>query len=114
MSVDRSEVERIAGLAHLKLSQAEVDQMSQEMTRILEYAGALRAHTRAEGTGPSSDDAGPPSAVFHLTEPVLSSDWDIDPSRTDEAGYTSSTALMAEGFFVVPRPPGMTDPDPSE
>ena len=114
MSVDRSEVERIAGLAHLRLSKAEADRMSQEMTRIIEHAEALRAHTRTEGTGPSSDDAWPPPAVSHLAEPVLLSESDIERSHADEAGLTTSAALMAEGFFVVPRPPGMTDPDRSE
>jgi hypothetical protein len=113
VSVDQSEVERIAGLAHLKLDEAEADQMSQEMTRILEHAEALRTHTRAAGTGPSSGDAGLPSAVFHLAEPVLSSGSDIDRIRADEAGLATGAAPMAEGFFVVPRPPGMTDPDPS-
>lgn len=113
MRVDLSEVKRIAGLAHLQLSEAEADQLSQEMTRILEHAEALRMLPRAAGVSPSPDETWQPSVLFELTELVVSADSDTDRNLADAAGLPTDAGPIAGEFFVVPSPPGMIDPDPS-
>ncbi|NNF14956.1 MAG: hypothetical protein HKN72_17150 [Gemmatimonadetes bacterium] len=102
MSVDRDEVNRIAGLAKLSLDDGEADRLAEEMNRILEHAERLRAlsdspdpvdvQTGAEPHRKSGAAASPtPDA---LTHPLA----DFAPE-------------MDDGFFTVPPPPGVVGSD---
>ncbi len=95
MSVDRSEILRIAKLAQLRFDDDEADRLTEEMNGILEYAARLRElrDDSAEGaletssSGTRSQDAEVPD--------VLAGD------------LRSFAPREVDGFFVVPPPPGL-------
>ena len=91
MAIDRVEVERIAGLARLRLSEAEAEAMTRHLTGILDYVREL-AELDLRGVEPS---------VFAVQGQA--------PLRADEArgGLSQRVALASapescDGFFVVP------------
>lgn len=107
--VPPEEVRRIAGLARLRLREAEVERLAGEMGRVLAHFEEL------EEAGPGADEAGA------IQERAL-----VSRTRPDAAG--ADPLLLAPGdlapdwreeFFVVPRLPGMEDgrgsaPDPGK
>ena len=103
MSVDRDEVDRIARLARLQLESEEADRLTEEMNRILEHAERLRG-AGAEGGGhaPAVDT---PGSAGRDIEGVRSETGEPD-ALSDPPGEFAPE--WAEGFFVVPPPPGVT------
>lgn len=92
--IDPEEVRRIARLARLALTEAEIERLSREM-------GAILAHL--EALGAAEPDPGPTSSA-----PAVS------PTRPDVPGSDPLQApperwapAWAAGFFVVPRLPVM-------
>ena len=106
MSVDREEVERIAGLARLELEDDEAARLTAEMNRILAYAERLR--------GVSFDSSEAPAVGGADREDMSGV---RDESLTDPDALHSEAASFApewrDGFFVVPPPPGVTAEDDS-
>ena len=104
MSVSPEDVARIADLAHLGLEAEERERLADDLNRILGHVDALR---RIEAVG-----------VSELT-PQL--DPSLIPTRQQGAEVADPLAAspegfapeMADGFFVVPPPPGL-DQDSSE
>lgn len=89
MKVDEAEVERIAGLAHLRFSPAERNRMSKEMNSILGYIDQLAGvHTS------STQEPDLPEVALR-------------PDRVSESlprGVIEKNApAVVHGFFVVPR-----------
>ena len=92
MSVTRDEVLRIARLAELHVDDEAVDELTEQMSRILDYVAQL-----------SSVPAGEQAKPF-LAGP------DAIPLRPDEvrpwplaAGPSEIAPAFREGFFLVPR-----------
>lgn len=108
MTVDRSELDRIAALARLRFDDAEAVRLTEELNRILEHVEALRELTDGAGgssasgasTGPGGGDPGA----------------DAPPgTRPSEAGGPDPLVVgpdlfaprWEDDFFVVPPPPGV-------
>ncbi|GMR12770.1 MAG: hypothetical protein BMS9Abin29_0963 [Gemmatimonadota bacterium] len=96
MAVDRSEVTRIAALVKLELEDHEIERMTEELTDILEHCRVLQqvdlseAHRDAR-SAVSAPERRPGTLVpDELALPLP----DLAPSHE-------------EGFFLVPRLPGM-------
>ena len=99
MSVDRAEVERIAALARLRLEEAEVDSLTEEMNQILEHARRLRGlETGGEPSVVSPSGSGPAGTRTEEAEA---------PDRLYRP-LTDFAPRMEGGFFLVPPPPGVT------
>lgn len=95
MSVERSEVDRIAALAHLSLSEAEADRLTKELSGILDHVVALGGKERAPAPASTTPDDGP---APHRPERTLT-----PLSRPPEAFAPD----FRDGLFVVPRLPGL-------
>ena len=102
MSVRRSEVERIAELAHLSFDDDELERFTTELNEILEYVESLR------------------SLEASTVEEGVTSDPDVRSTRReggapDEVADVGGIAPRFEdGFFVVPPPPGVSAEDGAE
>ena len=94
MTIDRSDVRRIADLARLSLSEAETERLNQDCRAILEYFETIRG----VGTGTAEPTGADPT-------PPLRAD------RTDCDLLEGTLAEMApawrDGYFVLPRLPAM-------
>jgi len=91
--IDRSTVEKVASLAHLKLSEEELAYYELQLDRVLDYMQQLD----------SAEDALPSDWRADLASPVT-------PERTDEAHPSlviekvlASAPKVAGTAFVVPR-----------
>lgn len=120
MSVDRTEVDRIARLARLRLGDEEAERLTEEMNRILEHAERLR------DSGSSGGDHGTDPARGGPHDEVDGADragerrspTDLGGVRA-EAGYPDPlergphdiAPAWRDHFFVVPPPPGVTAED---
>ena len=106
MSVDRAEVDRLARLARLALEDDEADRLTDEMNRILEHVERLRS---ADAQGAASAD---PSV--HPSGLEVGSD-DARTQLGDPDALAGSPSMFApdwaQGFFVVPLPPGVKADD---
>ena len=97
MSVQRGEVERIAELARLRFRPDDVERLTDELNRILEYMEVLRRLAERPMGPPVTEGLGVP------------------PTRTPGQGEPDALAVgpdafaprWLEGFFVVPPPPGV-------
>ena len=110
MSVDREEVERIAGLARLELEDDEAARLTSEMNRILDHAERLRG-VSAEASGASgiAGASGIEGAEEGRASGVREEDvTDPDALHAEPASFAPD---WREGFFVVPPPPGVTAED---
>jgi aspartyl-tRNA(Asn)/glutamyl-tRNA(Gln) amidotransferase subunit C len=96
VSVDRAEVERIAALARLRLDDDEAEQLTGELNRILDHVEALRA---LEEVAPTVAALPREAASTRASEEGAP---DALERRPDEFA-----PRWAEGFFVVPPPPGV-------
>jgi aspartyl/glutamyl-tRNA(Asn/Gln) amidotransferase C subunit len=98
VTVDRTEVARIAGLARLRLEADEVDRLTGDVNRILEYVDRLRGaadgRDRAEAAEPHAGEGARQDAPGG-PDPLTSGPGTFAPS-------------FEQGFFVVPPPPGVT------
>lgn len=96
--IDEDDVRRIARLAGLELDGDEVADLAGDLVRILEHFDELGEAEPEEAPGPDGDDGAP------LRPDVPSS----DPMA---AGPERAAPDWRDGFFVVPRLPGMEGPD---
>ena len=98
MSVDRAEVARFAGMARLRLEVDEVDRLTGDVNRILEYVGRLRGVPGGDHREePREDGAGAGGPEGHAEGP--------DPLASGPGAFAPR---FEQGFFVVPPPPGVT------
>ena len=128
MSVDRTEVDRIARLARLELEDDEADRLTDEMNRILEHAERLRTAgvdgagaTGAAGGAATDDAAGKASRSEDEraageaggAAPAGMSGARAETGEPDALDRDPSAFApeWEEGFFVVPPPPGVTAQD---
>jgi len=104
MSVDRNEVVRIAGLAHLTFGDDELDRLTDELNRILGHVDMLRTLE----LGSESDLGVHQRGVASTRSPEAEA-----PDRLAE-GPDGFAPDWRDGFFVVPAPPGVqANPDAS-
>lgn len=95
MSVRRSEVDRIAALANLSLSDAEADRLTVELSGILDHIVAL-------GT---DDETSPlPSSHDDDRDATTRPDRSLDPLASPPASFAPD---WRDGFFAVPRLPAL-------
>jgi aspartyl-tRNA(Asn)/glutamyl-tRNA(Gln) amidotransferase subunit C len=100
VTVDRSEVQRIAKLARLRFDDDQADRLAEEMNDILEYASRLRALREDPGEQqPDPSASGTRSEGAEEPDPLFADLVAFAPRETD-------------GFFVVPPLPGLSH-DPS-
>jgi aspartyl-tRNA(Asn)/glutamyl-tRNA(Gln) amidotransferase subunit C len=92
MKLTREQVEHIATLARLRLTEAEVDKYSEQLSGILEYAGQLSA----------VDTAGvePTSQVTGLTN-IMREDEVIESGISEE--LVASAPTHQDGYVVIPK-----------
>ena len=91
MAIDRAEAARIAELARLELSDAELDRVTIQLSQVLEFAARLDELDLAELEPTAFAPAGAP---LRADEP---------DGRTLEPGVATSGAPEAEfGYFIVP------------
>jgi aspartyl-tRNA(Asn)/glutamyl-tRNA(Gln) amidotransferase subunit C len=101
VSVDRSDVEYIAGLARLRLSGPEAERLTRELNGILEHVASLEE----PGSGaPGARPVGPESAPRRAPGEV--------PADTLIRGPQDFAPGWKDGLFVVPRLPALDDPPP--
>ncbi len=100
MSISREEVLQIATLARLRLTDAESEDLSQDLNQILEYFDLLASLRVPEGErlglGPSKAPEREPGQI--LPDPMAHPPADSAPDFREE-------------FFVVPSPPSLGGPD---
>ena len=92
MPVSRAEVEKVAGLARLRLSPAEVERLARDLAQILDHVARIRSLEVAQ--------VEPTAHVLDLA-PALRRD---EPGKTlsrDEALYNAP--LCQGDLFAVPR-----------
>lgn len=96
MSVGRDEVLRIASLARLRLGEADLERMTDDLNSILGHVDELAA---LEDSEPRSTGLleGAPSTRPH--EHTVPGEQPLDP--------TPIAPDFRDGFFVVPPPPGV-------
>ena len=92
MKLSQTEVEHIAGLARLKLSEAEKIQYSQELSAILDYVEKMQA---VDTTGVEET-----SQVTGLTN-IMREDKIIESNISDE--LVSSAPEAGNGYIKVPK-----------
>ncbi|MCC6129615.1 MAG: Asp-tRNA(Asn)/Glu-tRNA(Gln) amidotransferase subunit GatC [Acidobacteria bacterium] len=90
MIIDAGLVSKVARLASLELSENERDQMSRQLTRIVEHFEALR-QVEAEELG--SDELAPPSPYRE----------DVPVGRQMGGEVQKNAPEFSHGHFVVPR-----------
>ena len=102
MSITREEILQIATLARLRLTDAESEDLSHDLSQVLEYVDTLAALEVPEGErlelGPS--DAPEREAGQIAPDPMARPPTDSAPDFRD-------------GFFVVPSPPSLGGADDS-
>jgi aspartyl-tRNA(Asn)/glutamyl-tRNA(Gln) amidotransferase subunit C len=91
MALSRDEVEHIAALAHLSLSEAELDLYQEQLSDILDHAERLQAIDTEEI---------PPTATVLPLRTVLREDEVRDPLAREEALRNAPEALVQ--CFLVP------------
>ena len=92
--LSRADVERIAELAHLELTDAEKDMFTRQLAEILAYADVIQ----------EIDTTGIPATTHVLTShPALRTD-EVRPSLTlADAVANAPDAAADTGFFKVPK-----------
>ena len=99
MSVSRSEILRLAQLAAITIREDQLDELAEQITRIIEFVDRLRA-LDADGEKSVPYSPGPPSAAWR--EDVVRSGGSLNVA---ELG-----CLLADNLFVVPRVADLEDP----
>jgi aspartyl-tRNA(Asn)/glutamyl-tRNA(Gln) amidotransferase subunit C len=94
--VERDEVLRIASLARLRLTEAELDRMTGDLNAILGHVDELSLLEAGQVAG---GDEGQPARSTRAAEVT-----GTEPERLDPG---SLAPAWREGFFVVPPPPGV-------
>jgi len=92
MSLDRSEVEKIAHLARLGVDEAQLDAVAGDLSRILD----LVAQMEQVDTG----DVKPMAHPLHMAQRLR----DDEVTESDQRDYVQRLAPAAEaGLYLVPR-----------
>ena len=109
VTVTIQEIHRIAALAHLRLEQGEAERMARDMSSILEHmavlGGVALEPSPASGVRRTGDSASPGRKVSAGTGPSAEADGTLpDPL---ERPLSSMAPDWRDGFFVVPRLPGV-------
>ena len=91
MAIDRAEVERIAALARLTLSDTELDRMARELSEVLEFVATLK-QLDLEGCEPTTFAP----AAAPLRDDVH------DPRRLTSQQALAAAPEAEDGFFLVP------------
>ena len=94
MSVTREEVLRIAQLAELDVDAETLPELSDHMTRIIDYVAQLSAVPANGGGGVKAFVPGPDAIRFRSDE--------VSPAPL-AAGPAQFAPAFKEGFFVVPK-----------
>ena len=90
----RSDVDKIAALAHLRLSEDEVDLFTRQLADILDYANQVQ----------SIDTAGVPPTASVVTRHEADRPDEVRPSLAREDALTNAPDASHEaGLFKVPR-----------
>lgn len=118
--VPRDEVRRLARLARLHLDEEEVGRLAGEMAEILGHFEAIReaeAERAPEGgraAAPEGEDAAPEGGGAAAADAGAPGREGPSPLREDVPGAdallrppSEAAPRWADGFFVVPRLPGM-------
>jgi aspartyl-tRNA(Asn)/glutamyl-tRNA(Gln) amidotransferase subunit C len=92
-SFSRADVERIAELARLELTDAEVDLFTRQLTGILEYVRQINA----------VDTTGVPATSQVVQEPFEREDAPVEPLARASALANAPDAATEAGLFKVPR-----------
>lgn len=98
--IGEAEVRRVAELAGLELGADEVDRLAEELGRVLEHFDRLRELELGDVGEPRGE-----AVRLRLDVPSA------DPLT---AGPERAAPDWREGFFVVPRLPGMEGPEGSD
>ena len=100
MSISREEILQIATLARLRLTDAESEDVSQDLNQILEYFDMLASLQVPEG---ERLELGPPKAPEREPGQILP-----DPMARPPAAAAPD---FRQEFFVVPSPPSLGEAD---
>jgi aspartyl-tRNA(Asn)/glutamyl-tRNA(Gln) amidotransferase subunit C len=92
MPVSREEVEKVARLARLRLSPAEVETFSHQLSKILEHVEKFRDLDLGAAAAPDHDEQPESALRADVIGAVLS---------PEEALYNAPAAV--DGLFAVPR-----------
>ena len=100
MSIDRGVIERMAELARLRLTDDELDGLTEECRQILRHFESVR--DADEGEPPPNHRTGPEGAALRP-----------DAVRPDPLGDRPARLAPAwqDGFFVLPRLPALDESD---
>jgi aspartyl-tRNA(Asn)/glutamyl-tRNA(Gln) amidotransferase subunit C len=90
VKISREEVEHIASLARLELTESEIEQLESDLSRILEYVGQLSE---------LDTSAVPPTAHVVVQEDVLRDD--VPRPSLPTADILANAPHAEEGFFRV-------------
>jgi aspartyl-tRNA(Asn)/glutamyl-tRNA(Gln) amidotransferase subunit C len=93
-SLTRDEVLRVAALAHLELTESEVETFTRQLGDILHYAEQVQA---VDTTGV------PPTSQMLAGEPIERTDVRVPCLDRDEAVAAAPDAAQEAGLFSVPR-----------
>jgi aspartyl-tRNA(Asn)/glutamyl-tRNA(Gln) amidotransferase subunit C len=101
VSVSRDEVRRIAALARIRLDEATAERLTSELNRILEHVDTLA----------EADVSGIDEPLRLPDAPVPFRDPDLRPDLLEEGAPAAQAPDWREGFFAVPRLPGLEGED---
>lgn len=109
VTVTIEEIRRIAALARLRLEQGEAERMARDMRSILDHMAVLggAAPAAAPGSGVTETQAGARPGGRHSG--AQESPAEPDETKPDPLSLPLSRLApdWRDGFFVVPRLPGM-------
>jgi aspartyl-tRNA(Asn)/glutamyl-tRNA(Gln) amidotransferase subunit C len=92
MSVDQATVRRIARLARIKIDEADVPQMQDELNAILSFVEQL-----------NEVDVGGIEPMTSVTPMKMKMRADVVTDGGDAASVLANAPLSEDGFFVVPK-----------
>jgi aspartyl-tRNA(Asn)/glutamyl-tRNA(Gln) amidotransferase subunit C len=102
MSIQRSDVEKVAGLARLQLGREEVERLTRDCQAILDYFETVRG---------AEADGGRPTRVPDRSAPLREDRPDSEPL---ERPLEQIAPAWREGYFTLPRLPAMDGNDSAE
>lgn len=95
MKITETEVRYVAGLAHLRLSDAEVARMAREMDEILSHMDKLNELDTRE--------VPPMAQVLYDAEETATLREDIEGAPLSNEAAVSNAPVSGNGYFKVPR-----------
>ena len=94
MSISKKDIEKLAELSRIDVSEEEAEKLQKDLERILAYAGEL-----------SRADTGGVEPLSHVTgaHTVARVDADLRPVECDPATLIASSLHNANGYVTVPN-----------